>query len=57
MSQGEWFDYTVRDFSSRIIQFLYNRTGGDPKYEVHVPQHGPQFTNLDVVLERWKNRG
>ena len=48
-------DHTVRDYNNRVIQFLYNNTGLDPKWQVHVPGHGMQFADLEAAANTWKN--
>ena len=42
-------DYTVRDYHHRIIQFKYNNTGLDPKYQVAIPGHGMQFVDIEAA--------
>lgn len=44
------YDHTVRDYNNRVVQFLYNNTGLDPKWQVHVPGHGAQFADLRAVF-------
>lgn len=46
-------DHSVRDYNNRIIQFQYNRTGLDPKWQVNVPEYGQQFADMDSVLSTW----
>lgn len=46
-------DYSVRDYNNRIIQFQYNSTGLDPRWQVGVPGYGQQFADLDSVLSTW----
>lgn len=48
-------DHTVRDYNNRVIQFLYNNTGLDPKWQVQVPGHGMQFADLEAAANTWKN--
>lgn len=43
-------DHTVRDYNQKIVQFRYNNTGLDPKYQVHVAGHGVQFADLSAAL-------
>ena len=46
--------YTVRDYDNRIIQFQYNRSGLDPKWQVHTgSQYGAQFVDVNVALQTW----
>lgn len=49
-------DYTVRDYSQRIVQFSYNVTGLDPKWQVTVPGHGVQFADVAAAVHSWRHR-
>lgn len=50
------YDHTVRDYNNRIIQFRYNVSGLDPKWQVATPKHGMQFADVPAMLTTWSQR-